>query len=62
MSRSALAKAFWILFFLLLCWPFIRVADAAVSVLGIPLFLAYTFVAWAVLVAVLAAIAGRMED
>lgn len=62
MRGEGLAKAFWILFFLVLCWPFIGVADAALSVLGIPLFLLYTFFAWAVLVCVLAAIAGTMED
>jgi hypothetical protein len=60
--RAGLVKAFWILFFLLLCWPFIRVADAAVSIFGIPLLLVYTFAAWAVLVAVLAAVAGKLED
>jgi len=59
---EGLAKAFWILFFLVLCWPFIGVADAAVSVLGIPLLLLYVFFAWAVLVCVLAAVAGKMED
>ncbi len=62
MRGEGLAKAFWILFFLVLCWPFIGVADAALSVLGIPLLLLYTFLAWAVLVCVLAAVAGKMED
>ncbi len=62
MRGEGLAKAFWILFFLVLCWPFIGVADVAVSVLGIPLLLVYTFLAWGVLVCVLAAIAGRMGD
>lgn len=62
MSRAGLAKAFWILFFLLLCWPFIRVADAAAAILGIPVLLVYTFVSWAFLVAVLAFLAGTMED
>ena len=62
MNRAGIAKAFWILFFLLLCWPFVRVADAAVSVFGIPLLLVYTFLAWTFLVAVLAAVAGKLED
>ncbi|MGE5189880.1 MAG: hypothetical protein ACM3NF_07475 [Gemmatimonadota bacterium] len=62
MNRAGLVKALWILFFLLLCWPFIRIADAAVTVLGVPVLLAYTFLAWAVLVGVLAAVAGRLED
>lgn len=62
MSRAGIVKAFWIAFFLLLCWPFIRVADAAVSVFGIPLLLVYTFIGWAVLVAVLAAVAANPED
>lgn len=62
MRAEGLAKAFCILFFLVLCWPFIGVADAARSVLGIPLFLVYTFLAWAVLICVLAVTAGRMED
>ena len=62
MRGEGLAKVFWILFFLVLCWPFIGVADAALSVLGIPLLLFYTFFAWAVLVCVLAVIAGKMED
>lgn len=62
MRGEGLAKAFWILFFLVLCWPFIGVADAALSVLGIPLLLLYTFLAWGALVCILAAIAGKMED
>ena len=62
MKGEGLAKAFWILFFLVLCWPFIGVADAALSVLGIPLLLLYTFCAWAALVCVLAAIAGKLGD
>ena len=62
MKGEGLAKAFWILFFLVLCWPFIGVADSAASVLGIPLLLLYTFCAWAALVCVLAAIAGRLGD
>lgn len=62
MRGEGLAKAFWILFFLVLCWPFIGVADAALSVLGIPLLLLYTFCAWAALVCVLAAIAGKLGD
>ncbi len=62
MGGERLARAFWILFGLVLGWPFIGIADAAVSVLGIPLLLFYTFFAWAVLVCVLAAVAGRMGD
>lgn len=62
MRGEGLAKAFWILFFLVLCWPFIGVADAALSVLGIPLLLLYTFLAWGALVCILAAVAGKMED
>lgn len=62
MRGEELAKAFWILFFLVLCWPFIGVADAALSVLGIPLLLLYTFLAWGALVCILAAVAGKLED
>jgi len=62
LKGEGLAKAFWILFFLVLCWPFIGVADAALSVLGIPVLLLYTFCAWAALVCVLAAIAGKLGD
>ncbi len=62
MRGERLAKAFWILFCLVLGWPLIGVADAALSVLGIPLLLLYTFFAWAVLVAVLAVVARMTED
>ena len=62
MSGERLAKVFWILFVLVLGWPFIGVADVAASVLGIPVLLLYTFLAWAALVCVLAAVARRMED
>lgn len=62
MRGEGLAKAFWILFFLVLCWPFIGVADAALSVLGIPLLLLYTFLAWGALVCILAAVAGKLGD
>ncbi len=62
MGGERLARAFWILFFLVLGWPFIGIADEAVSVLGVPLLLVYTFLAWAVLVCVLAVAARRMED
>ncbi len=62
MGGERLARAFWILFFLVLGWPFIGVADAAVAVFGIPLLLVYTFLGWAVLVGILAVVAGRTED
>ncbi len=62
MSGGRLAKAFFILFVLLLVWPFIGLADVAASVLGVPALLLYTFVAWGALVCVLAAVARRMED
>ncbi len=62
MKGERLAQAFWILFVLVMGWPFIGIADAAVSVFGVPLLLVYTFLAWAVLVCVLAAVAGRMGD
>jgi len=61
-SGERLAKVFWILFVLVLGWPFIGVADVAASVLGIPVLLLYTFLAWAALVGVLAVVARRMED
>ncbi len=62
MGGERLARAFWILFILVLGWPFIGVADVATSVLGIPALLLYIFVAWGALVCVLAAVARRMED
>ncbi len=62
MSGERLAKAVWILFVLVLGWPFIGVADVAASILGIPALLVYTFLAWAALVCALAAVARRMED
>ena len=62
MSGERLAKVFWILFVLVLGWPFIGVADAAASVFGVPVLLLYMFLAWAALVCVLAAVARRMED
>lgn len=62
MRRGGPAKALCLLFFFVLCWPFVGVADRAASVLGFPSLLLYTFVAWGALVAVLAAVSRGMED
>ncbi len=55
---EGLAKALWVFFACAFCWPFIGLADGNSSVLGIPSFLFHVFLAWAVLVVVLAVI-GR---
>jgi len=56
------AKALWFLFLCWFCWPFIGAADRAFSVLGVPSLLAYLFLGWAVLVAVLAVVSRKLED
>lgn len=60
--REGFVKALWFIFLCVFCWPFVGVADRAVSVLGVPSLLLYLFLAWAVLVAVLALVSGRLED
>lgn len=62
MRGEGLAKALWFIFLCVFCSPFIGVADRAVSVLGIPSLLLHLFVAWAVLVAVLAAVSRKLGD
>ena len=62
MNGEGTAKALWVLFFVVLCWPFVGAADAAGSIFGIPALIVYTFSAWAVLVAALAAVSRGMED
>jgi hypothetical protein len=52
------------LFFALLVWPLLTVANRAVLVAGVPALVLYLFVVWAVIVAVLgwAAWRARRED
>lgn len=45
-----------VLAFVLLNWPFLAVFDQPVRVLGLPLLWAYLFAAWALVIALVAAI------
>jgi len=56
------SKALWILFFFLLSWPFLGMADRSVSIFGIPSVLFYIFGCWGFLIAALRTVSGRMKD
>lgn len=62
MRGEGLAKALWFVFLCAFCWPFIGAADRAVSVLGIPSVFLYLFLGWAILIAALAVVGGKLED
>jgi hypothetical protein len=56
------AKALLFVFMCWFCRPFLGIADAPASVLGVPSLLAYIFLGWAVLVAALAALGRKLGD
>jgi len=59
---GGVSKALWILFFFLLCWPFLGGADRPVSIFGIPSVLFYIFGCWGLLIAALWTVSGRMKE
>lgn len=62
MRGEGISRALWILFFFLLCWPFLGAADLPATVFGIPSILLYIFGCWGLLVAALWAVSGRLGD
>ncbi len=62
MRGEGTAKALWVLFLCIFCWPFIQAADRAVLVLGVPSLLLYLFAGWAVLAVVLALVSRNLEE
>jgi hypothetical protein len=63
-ARELLAACF-LLFGALLVWPLLTIANRPVLIWGVPVLVLYLFAVWAVIVAVLIAIAVRrraLED
>lgn len=61
MKAAELVVACFLLFGACLVWPLLAIANRPVLILGVPALVLYLFVVWAVMVAVLIALARRLR-
>lgn len=62
MNRTPRLVAAALLGFLLFNYPLLALFDTEAIVLGVPVLWAYLFLAWALLIALVAAISGDRDD
>jgi hypothetical protein len=62
MKAAELVVACFLLFGACLVWPLLAIANRPVLILGVPALVLYLFAVWAVMVAVLVALARRLHQ